>query len=249
MSDSQRRIEDLLWRREEGEISLRDREWLEAELAERPEYRRLADEVERLSGLLGAVPPVEPPSELGPAIRQRLATARPPRRRSTWRHRLGLHGRPGWRPIYAAAAALLLVVAGILIARGPSPESREVTGAMGGAEEAPAPELALDERHGRLDLSAHRGDLLVEVDWRGSGGAVLTLSGAGVRARRLPDRETDAGQALAPAATSFTLDGPGRYRFAATPRSAETVVEIRLISDGELVARRTIRPAELAAEE
>jgi hypothetical protein len=250
-----RRLEQLLWERQDGEIAPADRAWLEAELARDPEAAAMAGEVSALYQSLEQAAPVEAPAELGERIRAALHGARAPQGRS-WRSR-GERPRllafrpahssaPTWRRgwAYLAAGIVLGVGLSLIIRKGPDLETGDLAAAAGSSveSEVAGEPIPLAGGRGTLAVGRRGGELTLRLDWTASEPAELAVSGGG--GLRVRSFEPPAGATLRELEGSvwiLRLAGPGSAVLEVTPLDPAAPVEIDLRAQGSSWARRSVR--------
>lgn len=174
--------------RQDGEISPRERGWLEKRLAADPEARQEAQRIETLSAMLEQLPEREPPPELPARIDSALAESAV--RYPVQEDDVGLFSSilaVGWVPRLAYLAAGLVLGAFLYHAahdRDGAWSSRDMEGVYGTILE-PAGEteevhiLSLADEAGRLALRRSDSTLLVELTLRDSRAVDLTVGGGG----------------------------------------------------------------------
>jgi anti-sigma factor RsiW len=250
-----RRLEELLWQRQDGEIAPADRAWLEAELARDPEAAAMAAEVTAVHQVLAEAGPVHLPAELGGRIRSAVDAASPPGRWG-WRARRaggpsGAASFPTWQRgwAYLAAGIALGVGLSLVVRRGPDLDPAELAGSAGWSrsEEVAAQEaMALAEGRGSLAVGRSGGTLVVRLEWTGPGAAELALSGGGGLTVGAPEPPAGATlRELGPAVWVLRLPGPARVTLKAAPADPAQPVEIEVRAEGRSWARRSVRLEDL----
>ena len=249
-----RRLEQLLWQRQDGEIAPADRAWLEAELARDPEAAAMAAEVAAVHQVLAEAEPVQTPAALGARIRSAVDAASPPRR---WGWRARRAGGPtaaasfptwqrGW--VYLAAGIVLGVGLSLVVRRGPDLDPADLAGSAGWSrsEEVAGQTLALAADRGSLAVGRRGGTLVLRLEWLGPGPAELALSGGGGLTVRDPEPPTASIlRELGPAVWVLVLPEPALLTLEATPADPALPIEIEVRADGRSWARHTVRLGEL----
>lgn len=247
-------IEQLLWKRRDGELSGEEAAILEQALAESAEARQLAREVDGVAERLEEVAASAPPAELRDRIDAALGAAenfsntstfsspRPFRRR--WRHAPVLR--------YAALAATLAVaiVGGWIVSsrRPPASESSHYVGTMenppgvGGASQS----FDLGAGVGSVTVLQATGQCTFNLDLKETGRAELELRAAGrtgvdITIRRFTGSDETAPQVV-PGAVIWTVHPPGKFSLsvATTPSDADLDFVVR-VGDQEVLHRQLTR--------
>lgn len=187
MSD---RLQELLWKRQDGELTAEEGRWLEERLARDPGARTEAERTAELREMLDAWPEEEPPVDLRARIDSALArsSVRHARRDSGPGLLAALFGPPASLRWAYLAAGLLIGAVGyhaVQTLTGPwtAQDLEEVYGVMvrPAAPESAAFAVPLAAEAGRLGLWREGASLLLEATLTGPEPAELVIEGAGVR--------------------------------------------------------------------
>jgi hypothetical protein len=138
-----KRYEELLWEKLDGELEPKGQKELDAYGADHPEMAEEERSVEALANLLSQVESVEPPTELRGKIEWAIAAKQNVESRERKRYFINLpkggdlmSGLSNRNVVYLVIAAVVVVGAILYLAGGGQPAPEEVTGAIGGVEQA-----------------------------------------------------------------------------------------------------------------
>jgi hypothetical protein len=240
-------LERLAWERLDGTISAEDRHRLDAMLVADGSARQRFDAIQEVARGLAGVAQIRPPAELRPRIDRAVATAAPPR----WRGPIATMDL--WRPrlVYLAAGLVMGAIATRLLLPAPALDRDLASGAMIASSVGRTSVVTVElggegtlalSRTGallNLDLSVREPHQL-EVTLQGQGGSLgierVVLS-QGLAAEAVADRGS----------VRIRATGRGRGAVAVSQRGGDSVISVRVSSNGVLLAEREVRPDELRA--
>jgi len=238
-----RRLEELLWKRVDGELGADERRELEAAL-ETDTGRELEQQVEACAARLRSLAAVSPPIDLRPRFERNLATGPP----QTTAHRAR------WRaPLLALAAGLVLGVLGSHLVRIDRTLTSEVHPDQASGAMVPitvrTPFVAeLEADLGRLEMRFDDGRL--ELDLRVEQPGIVTVEGR-EQPRLVATRALDAtnGQVvLTDQGVVLNTDGPGRWIVTLEAAPAAWPLRVSVSVGGRTVLDRTLTPGEIRGD-
>ncbi len=248
-------IEELLWKRRDGELGKEEEALLERLLAESEEARELARQVEELEERLEALAESKLPVELRSRIDSALSEAvNRPRARVVSAPR-SVRRRWMFAPLYryaALAAALVVAVLGGWIITSRQPSTRDESRYVGTMENPPAAAISsqsfdLGEKLGKVSVRRRAKqvvfDLILEkkakveldltlTDEAGGGINLVRFGGSGETAPR-----------TGPAALSWNVEGPGTFSLTVAPRPSGADLSLTVLHSGRQVLETTVRGA------
>jgi hypothetical protein len=235
-----RRLEELLWKRVDGELGADERRELEAAL-ETDGALELKQQVEACASRLQALAAVPPPADLRPRIAQDLEIGPP----ATTAHRAS------WRaPLLALAAGLVIGVIGshlVSIDRSlvPAVHPDQASGAMVPMAARTPIISELADGLGRLEMRFD--DRRLELDVSVGRPAAVTVEGR-EQPRLVTSQHIDStnGQlAVTDAGVAFITDGPGRWIVVLETPPAAWPLRVSVSTGGRIVFDRTLTPGAL----
>jgi hypothetical protein len=251
VSDITHQIEDLLWRRLDGELTEAEAQRLADALADSAEGARLEAEVAALYQRLASVESENPPAELATQIHALIAEQ--PAKQPAGRH--GVVDRSGWfrrsfssSPLlrYAAAAILVIVVVvGYQLSRGQHGQvgdNSQYTGTISSEQAAPAVQMSLGATRGEIAVSRQGENVRLSVNLTSQETVELRVRGTGAGLRTV--RSEHQLQALSgfgietdPQSTIiWSLSGPAHFVLLVQPLDWDQRLELSATVNGHIVA-------------
>jgi len=245
-------IEEMLWRRLDGELSDAEARQLLDALGGSAEAKRLEGAVAELYQMLASVEDAPSPPELVQRIRAELAD-RPAKRP---REKRGEVERNGWfrrftssTPILRYAAAAVLIIAAIVAYQLTSghqtgvQDNSRYTGTIVPQQVAPA-QVNLGEAIGDVGIWRRQDRLRLVIHLSSDQPVDFNLTGAGLRfisAEPLIGSEPE----VTTNGISWSLRGPGRFDLVMDPETWDQSLELSATAAGSVVARQVIELGDL----
>lgn len=238
MNDNEYQIEELLWRRLDGELSPSETERLDALMARVPDARDLESRIADLSRELASVEEEIPPAEIRRNLAEVLSRRPIPAQSNaevvetgtSWFPRITWSA-PVWR--FAAAATLVIVAfVGYRLATGGdnhSGDSSQYVGTISpfAAARGRAAEIPLGDDRGAVDVSRHENTVVMSLRLRSEATVDLRVNAPGQSLRWVRVEPTSIG---APKATesgvSWAVSGPGGFVLVLEPEVMDGLLEV-----------------------
>ena len=237
-------LERLAWERLDGTISAEDEACLDAMLADDGSARRRLEAIHEVVRGLSGVEQASPPAELRPRIDRAVAAASP-----RWRRPAVTVGLWGPRLAYLAAGLVVGAIAARLLLPAPALDRDMASGAMVANSARPAGALSLDlGGEGTLALWRSGGLVIIDLAVKAPHhfDATLKAQRGGMGIERVVLSDGPKAEAVADGGgVRIRTDGPGRSTVAVSLHGEESVIVVRVKSDGVTLAEREVRPDEL----
>ena len=258
MTDMTNQIEEMLWRRLDGELTETETRQLMDALADTPEATRLESEVAELYQQLASVESEPPPAGLAERIHARIAE-RPARQVKAG----GVVDWTGWfrrsvtsAPVlrYAAAAILLIVViVGYQLSsghQGAVGDNSQYTGTISAEQAAPAVQVDLGATRGDIVVSRDGDNVRLVVQLTSQEMTAVRVGGTGagvrfVRSKNQLEGFGGLGGLESEPSVTWNLSGPGRFVLTVEPLEWNQRLTVGATVNGQIVASQEIELGDL----